>query len=72
MTYQEELDEAAKQDCKTCGSESLPQMKVCDVCLLIDKDESIKLCKWCQSCNAWICESDVTNWFRRGRAFFKR
>ncbi len=59
-------------ECKDCNLIGLAEHKPCEVCRLLNKDESLKLCKWCQSCNAWICEDDVTNYLRRGRAFLKR
>lgn len=70
--WQNEIDQAEKSGCRECHMASLAQVKVCEVCRLIDKDESLKLCKWCGVCNAWICENDETAFVRRGVAFFKR
>ncbi len=68
--FEQEL-EAAK-DCIPCNSETLPQLKICDVCRFNDNDLSEKLCKFCSICNAWICEEDETNWLRRGNAAFRK
>jgi hypothetical protein len=43
-------------------------MHVCDVCRLLDQDGRLKFCFYCPVCDAWICERDVADWGRRGRA----
>lgn len=60
-----------EKKCSDCGKEAEPQLKICEVCRLLDKDNSEKLCGWCQMCDAWICIADQTDFIRRGRAFFK-
>jgi hypothetical protein len=47
-------------------------LQVCDVCRLVDGDLSVKLCDWCQSCKAWICQKDWNNWPRRSLAAIRR
>lgn len=45
---------------------------VCDVCRLVDGDLSTKLCTWCGTCKAWICDADWWNLGRRGLAMALR
>jgi len=45
-----------------------PQMHICDVCLILDKDATPKLCGYCGGCGAWICEKDVDDLVRRAKA----
>jgi len=70
--WEDEIKQAEQAGCKECHMSTLAQMRVCQVCRLIDKDESEKLCKWCGVCNAWICEKDETQYVRRSIAFFNR
>jgi len=44
------------------------QWHVCDVCSLIDGDDSMKPCAYCSLCDAWLCEHDMHDWRRRGMA----
>ena len=58
----------------SCGcknQESEWQMQVCEVCKRLDQDTTEKNCKFCSFCQAWICESDETNWYRRAKAALK-
>ena len=41
---------------------------VCDVCRLLDGNLQQKPCTWCGLCQSWICDADLQNWPRRGRA----
>jgi hypothetical protein len=50
----------------------VPQQFPCDVCRLLDNDNSLKDCVYCNLCDAYICVSDITNWLRRARAAVKR
>ena len=43
-------------------------MHICDVCLILDKDATPKLCGYCGGCGAWICEKDVDDLVRRAKA----
>jgi len=43
-------------------------LHVCDVCLLLDGDDSEKPCFYCPACNAFICQADEHQWIRRARA----
>lgn len=38
---------------------------ICEVCRLIDGDNSVKPCKWCEQCQAFICRLDWRNIPRR-------
>jgi len=29
---------------------------ICDVCFLVDGDETTKPCSYCSFCDAWLCE----------------
>lgn len=42
----------------------------CDVCLLVDADESFKLVTYCKVCNANICLDCNKNWLKRSKAYF--
>lgn len=43
----------------------------CDVCAILDKDNSIKEVFFCKECNANICRECEPNWLRRGMAALK-
>jgi len=43
-------------------------MHVCDVCRLLNGDMRAKMCFYCPTCDAWICEHDQMNWARRAQA----
>ena len=45
---------------------------VCDVCRLVDGDQSIKLCSWCSLCGAWICQQCSPDAIRRATAMMRR
>lgn len=45
---------------------------ICDVCLLVDNDKTIKEVTYCKECNAYICTECYPNWFRRGMAAIKQ
>lgn len=47
-------------------------MAVCDVCRLLNGDLRQKLCIWCGTCQAWICQADINNKLRRTKAMLKR
>lgn len=49
-----------------------PQLHICDVCKLIDKDETLKFCTFCPVCNAWICTKDRNRLDRRAQAMALR
>ena len=51
---------------------SQPEQRMCDVCLILDRDQSTKLCTFCGLCNAWICEGCKSNPVRRSLAMLKR
>jgi len=51
---------------------SSSQIRICDVCRLLDFDTSKKLCGYCGMCDAWLCEQDVSKWGRRLLAAAKR
>ena len=48
------------------------EWQICEVCYLLDGDNSTKPCYYCSDCQAWICQSDLSNWTRRARAMFER
>jgi hypothetical protein len=48
------------------------QIIVCDVCRILDYDTSLKACKHCGLCDAWICDADLSRWDRRFKAAIKR
>lgn len=48
------------------------EIRVCDVCRLLEFDESAKLCVYCNLCDAWICLQDIPRWGRRLQAATKR
>jgi hypothetical protein len=53
-------------------SDEATYMKVCDVCLLLDHDLGVKVCIYCEKCQAFICKDDIHRWDRRARAMAKR
>jgi hypothetical protein len=44
------------------------ELKVCEVCRLLDNDTRPKPCSYCPICNAWICDADLLRLDRRARA----
>lgn len=48
------------------------ELHVCDVCRIVDKDETVKLCQFCTSCKAWICDTCRSNPIRRTHAALGR
>lgn len=48
------------------------QMTTCEVCRLVDGDYSVKPCRFCSMCRAWICAADLPNLARRARAMLLR
>jgi hypothetical protein len=44
------------------------QLRICDVCRLVDYDTTEKICGYCPLCDAWICDADATDWVRRIKA----
>lgn len=48
------------------------QIKMCDVCRLLDYDTTQKQCFYCGMCDAWICEADQNRWDRRIKSAVKR
>lgn len=51
--------------CTNCGSSVQGQ---CDVCLLVDGDESFKLIVWCEDCGAYICKACEEKRMKRAMA----
>ena len=41
----------------------------CGCCVILDRDMSVKPVKWCQMCQAWLCDGCRGNWWRRAQAF---
>jgi len=48
------------------------QIRICDVCRLLDFDVLPKACSYCSMCDAWICVDDISKWARRIKAAMKR
>ena len=44
------------------------QIGVCDVCLLVDGDDSAKTVSFCSFCQSWICQRCSQNPIKRARA----
>jgi hypothetical protein len=44
------------------------ELKVCEVCKLLDNDYTAKECSYCKICSSWICNSDLYNYKRRAKA----
>ncbi len=55
--------------CKTCGPKIQGQ---CDCCKLVDGDEKFKVVKYCEICDAYICEKCEKNWIKRSIAYLKK
>jgi hypothetical protein len=47
-------------------------LNVCDVCRLLEGDVTPKVCGYCKLCDSNICQADMNNWWRRGKAALKR
>ena len=43
-------------------------LQTCEVCRRLDHDSSLKPCKFCSICKAWICDYCRGNVIRRARA----
>lgn len=48
------------------------QLRICDVCRILDYNTEKKLCGYCGMCDAWICLDDQSKWTRRLLAAAKR
>lgn len=48
------------------------QNKVCEVCLYMDGIKILQRCYFCDICDAWICERDKYDWFRRSETAVKK
>jgi hypothetical protein len=48
------------------------QQHICDVCRLLDGDETLKECQYCKACDAWMCRADYYSAIRRGLAALER
>jgi hypothetical protein len=48
------------------------EVRMCDVCRLLDFDTTSKQCSYCGLCDAWICQSCNPQWGRRLKAAVKR
>jgi hypothetical protein len=44
------------------------ELRVCEVCKYLDWDYSVKECKFCSTCNAYICLDDLPKLRRRAKA----
>ena len=44
------------------------QWHVCEVCAVLDGDDTLKPCTYCSFCDAWLCEHDLQDWLRRTKA----
>ena len=44
------------------------ELHVCDVCKALDNDYTLKECRYCDNCKAWICLNDEYHTIRRGLA----
>lgn len=44
------------------------ELRICDVCKLVDNDNRIKICSYCSLCDAWICQPDIPRLDRRAQA----
>jgi hypothetical protein len=62
-----------KQDSGTgCKMIESNQIRICDVCRLLDFSCEKKVCSYCSLCDAWICPEDQSKWGRRLLAAAKR
>lgn len=48
------------------------EFRMCDVCRLVDYDTEKKWCGYCNLCDAWICDTDLTAYVRRALAAVRR
>jgi hypothetical protein len=44
------------------------QFRPCDVCVILDNDQTIKECAYCGLCDKWICAVCRPNMLRRAEA----
>lgn len=44
---------------------------VCEVCRLLDNNHSEQTCRYCGTCDAWICDKCRPDLIRRAKAFLK-
>ncbi len=51
-----------------CNQQPITRMTVCEVCRRLDGDRSLKMCRFCNPCRAWICNQDWNNLARRAAA----
>jgi hypothetical protein len=49
-----------------------PELHICDVCQLLDNDDTLKMCVYCGFCEAWFCSKDRNRPDRRALAATKR
>lgn len=44
------------------------ELRVCDCCRILDDDWQVKLCRFCEFCQAWLCDRCRRDPWRRARA----
>lgn len=49
-----------------------PPLGVCEVCLWVDDDRTVKPVRWCGMCQAWLCEPCSQQLARRAVAMMRR
>jgi len=49
-----------------------PSFQICEVCELLDKDRSQKICYFCSLCKVWMCLPCLNNPVRRIQAVIRR
>jgi hypothetical protein len=57
----------------SCGCQDNRQamhIGICDVCVLVKGDRSLKPVHFCHVCKAWICSTCETDWVARAKAAF--
>jgi hypothetical protein len=57
--------------CKDCNKEKFDTNNPCKVCELVENDTTLKRCKWCGDCKAYICERHWGDAFARIQAAIK-
>lgn len=58
--------------CRERSGDPLYAVGACEVCRLVDGDDSPKVVRWCDFCRAWICDGCWGDWKRRTRAAIRR
>ncbi len=53
--------------CKNCDQKFQGR---CDVCSLVDNDNTFKEVVYCEECEAYICKKCQSNWIKRAVAYF--